>query len=140
MPIDALPPDRGPDVPALYGQARWLVAVADDARGVAQWNATLVHGVVGSVAETPLCQSRGEVEALIEQVERIAHIDDCYRRIDNDPLGLQFLLHDPGGRMLLIGVVRATPLDRERAMLVVKRVGRPRVPEAPVPEPATYGA
>jgi len=77
---------------------------------------------------------------LIDRAERIAHVDDCYRRIDNDPLGLQFLLHDPGGRLLLIGVARATPLERERALLVVKRVGCARTLPSASLAPAVRGA
>lgn len=60
---------------------------------------------------------------------RVAHADDCYSRLDNDLNGLQFLLADPAGAVLLIGRPQPTVLEREQAIAAVKRSARAVIPE-----------
>jgi hypothetical protein len=128
MAIDVPSPDTVADDAAPRTGARWFVAVSDASRGLPpRWSAYLAHPSLGVLAASPLCASRGEVDALIGRVEQVAHVDDGYQRLDTNPSGLQFLLHDARGRLLLIGLARRSLPDRERALTLVKRVSHSRV-------------
>jgi len=115
-------------------EASWFVVVDVGNGHVAlHWTACLRVRDGGCVAKTPQCRSRAEVDAPLARIGRVAHVDDCIRRLDNDPLGLQFLLNDPTGPLPLIGTPQRTSLDRERALIVVKCVARVAAPAlAPV--------
>jgi hypothetical protein len=104
-------------------EAQWVVGV-DDQEHPPRWIGRLLHRQIGVVAETRFARSRNQVQRTIEIASRIAHSDDCYQRLDEDPCALRFLLSHPNGETLLIGAAQGDVLSRERALHVVKASGR----------------
>ncbi len=99
--------------------ARWVVGL-DDQEDPPRWIGWLLHRGIGVVAETRVAPSRGQVQRTIEIARQIAHSDDCYQRLDEDPCALRFLLSHPNGETLLIGTAQGNVLARERALHAVK--------------------
>jgi hypothetical protein len=106
----------------------WRVSpVIGEARS--RWVGELLDSRQRCIALTGFHPCREDVVRVLRRVFRVAHADDCYSRLDNDPNGLQFLLADPAGAVLLIGRPQLTVLERERAIAAVKRSARAVIPQ-----------
>lgn len=112
-------------------ECRWVLSL-EGAPARRRWIGRLWHRDALCLAETRGCNSRQEVHHLIRTASRIAHIDDCYARIDDDPLGPRFLLSHPDGAVLLVGSPRRNHIERERALAVVKASARALLEPDPV--------
>lgn len=107
---------------------RWrLVPILGEAR--TRWVGELLDQRGRLVALTGFHPSRGDTIRVIRRAIRVAHVEDCYSRLDNDLNGLQFLLTDPAGAVLLIGTPQPNSLERERAIAAVKTAARADVPD-----------
>jgi hypothetical protein len=88
------------------------------------WIGALLDSSGRCLAQSGQFASRGDALRLVARALRVAHVEDCYRRFDSDPHGLQFLLTEPAGAVLLIGSPQATTLERERAITALKSAAR----------------
>ena len=106
---------------------RWSVApMAVDGRP--RWVGELLDASGRGLARTGDLPTRAEVLRVIARALQVAHVEDCYRRIDDGIDGLTFLLGEPAGGVLLLGAAQPTTLDRERAIVALKGSARLSVP------------
>lgn len=131
-PVHSLIESRDARTP---GRLRWRIAPVG-ADGRTRWAGELLDPAGRCLARTGHFATRNDAVRVVERAIRVAHVEDCYRRLHNDASGLQFLLAEPAGGVLLIGSPQPTTLERERAIVALKSSARAAAP----PDVETVGA